>query len=104
MERRIRLIREMLQRTGETQSSPQSPIIWETTFDRIANALNDLPTAKGNNSNSQTERFDVITPNRLLLGRGRDWLEKGSILGLVRTYRRFWPEVMLSLVLGTKYT
>ena len=32
VERRIRLIRDMLQRTRETQSSLQSPIMWETTL------------------------------------------------------------------------
>ena len=47
VERRIRLIREMLEQTGEGTPSPQSPLMWETTFARIANALNDLPKPRG---------------------------------------------------------
>ena len=39
VERRIRLIRDMLQLTGEVITSPQSPLMWETTFARISNAL-----------------------------------------------------------------
>ena len=38
VERRIRMIRDMLQKTGEAISAPQSPLMWETTFARIANA------------------------------------------------------------------
>lgn len=44
--------------------------MWETRFARIANALNNLPIAKGNNhSGLGTGNFDIITPNRLLLVR-----------------------------------
>ena len=63
------MIRDMLQRTGEAISAPQSPLMWETTFARIANALNDHPIAKSNQSNVSSESFDIITPNRLILGR-----------------------------------
>ena len=60
----------MLEQTGEGILSPQSPIMWETTFARIANALNDLPIAKGNtHSGTVMDEFDIITPNRTLLGR-----------------------------------
>ena len=55
--------------------------MWETTFAQIANALNDLPIAKSNNSNSQTERFDVITLNRLLLGRNNRRGLRGEGIG-----------------------
>ena len=63
------MIRDMLQKTGETISAPQSPLMWETTFARIANALNDHPIAKSNQSNLSSDNFDIITPNRLILGR-----------------------------------
>ena len=69
VERRIELIRQMLELTGEATTSPQSPLMWETTFARISNALNDLPIAKGGNTRVASDSFDVITPNRLLLGR-----------------------------------
>ena len=70
VERSIRLIREMLEQTGEGTPSLQSPLMWETTFARIANALNDLPIAKGNtHSGTVTGNVDIIMPNRILLGR-----------------------------------
>ena len=69
MERRIRLIRDMLQRTGEAISAPQSPLMWETTFARISNVLNDHPIGKSNQTNLSSDTFDIITPNRLILGR-----------------------------------
>ena len=70
VERRIRLIREMLVQTGEGTPSPQSPLMWETTFARIANCLNYLPIAKGNgHSGTVTANFVIITPNRILMGR-----------------------------------
>ena len=44
--------------------------MWETTFARIANALNDLPVAKGNtHSGTVMGNFDIIMPNRILLCR-----------------------------------
>ena len=42
--------------------------MWETTFPRISNALNDHPIAKGNQTNLSLDTFDIITPNRLILG------------------------------------
>ena len=59
----------MLQKTGEAISAPQSPLMWETTFARISNALNDHPIAKSNQSNVSSDNFDIITPDRLILGR-----------------------------------
>ena len=70
MEWRIRLISEMLEQTGEGTPSPQSPLMWEATFARITDALNDLPKAKGNShSGTVTGNFDNIMPNKILLGR-----------------------------------
>ena len=72
VERSIRLIREMLEQIGEGTPSPQSPKMWETTFARVAYALNDLPIAKGNtHSGTVMDNFDIITPNRILLGRNK---------------------------------
>ena len=64
VERRIRQIREMLEQTGEGTPSPQSPLMWETSFARIANTLNYLPIAKGKtHSGTVMGNFDIITPN-----------------------------------------
>ena len=63
VERRIWMIRESLINTGESVSSLQSPLMWETTFASVANALNDLPIAKGNPPRLNLVGFELITPN-----------------------------------------
>ena len=41
---------------------------WETLVQQISNSINNLPIGLGNKSDS-LEHLDVITPNRLILGR-----------------------------------
>ena len=48
-----------------------SVIQWETCAAEIANRINDLPLALGNIV-SDFETMDLITPNRLKLGRNND--------------------------------
>ena len=52
VERKIRSIREMLERTGIKSTDPMTSIQWETTFAKISSALNDLPLAHGDTSNT----------------------------------------------------
>ena len=96
IKRRIRLIRDMLQRTGEAISVPQSPLMWETTFTGISNALNDHPIAKSNQTNLSSDTFDIITPNRLILGRNnvRGLPAEGIDLEVSANYSGFWPGAM----------
>ena len=44
---------------------------WETVTASIANSINNLPLALGN-IKGDFEMMDIITPNRLLLGRNND--------------------------------
>ena len=69
VERRIRQIRDTLKSTADQHATAQTALEWETLFAKIANAINDLPIAKGNCSNVKDLGFEMITPNRLLLGR-----------------------------------
>ena len=48
-----------------------SVIKWETLSSVIANAINNLPFGLGNII-SDNENMDLITPNRLRLGRNND--------------------------------
>ena len=41
----------------------------DTVFAMIANDLNNMPMCRTDNSNAKSRMFEVITPNRLLLGR-----------------------------------
>ena len=72
VERRIGLIRATLEKTGISTASPMTAIQWETVFAKVASTLDDLPLAKGNTSNVTCVGFDIITPNRLKLGRNNN--------------------------------
>ena len=55
------------------------PVIqWETCAAEIANRINDLPLAIGNIV-SDFEIIDLITPNRLKLGRNNDKSPSGCV-------------------------
>ena len=66
VERKIRSIRESIEKSS--QNERLSILQWETFGASIANSINDLPIAKGNVV-SDLEHMDLITPNRLKLGR-----------------------------------
>ena len=69
VEWKIRSIREMLERVGIKATDPMTSIQWETTCAKISSALNDLPLAHGDSSNTNNLGFEILSPNRLLLGR-----------------------------------
>ena len=78
VERKIGLIRATLEKTGVSTTSPMTAIQWETVFAKVASTLDDLPLAKGNTSNVSSIGFDIITPNRLKLGRNNNRSLDGS--------------------------
>ena len=69
VERRIRQIKESLEKN--VQNERLSIIQWETVSAEVANAIHDLPLALGNIV-SDFENLDLITPNRLRLGRNNE--------------------------------
>ena len=69
VERKIRQIRESLESTLNGQKL--SVIGWETLCAEIANCINDLPIGLANR-NAELGNLDLLTPNRLLLGRNND--------------------------------
>ena len=69
VERKIRSVRELLEKTGCKTSHPMTSIQWETTFAKVSSALNDLPLAHGDSSNTTNLGFEILSPNRLLIGR-----------------------------------
>ena len=68
VERKIRSLREMLERMGIKTTNPMTSIQWETIFARLSSDLNDLPIAQGDTSNVSNLGLENLTPNRLLLG------------------------------------
>jgi hypothetical protein len=69
VEVRIRMLRDTLERMGVRSDHPMTAMEWETVFARVANALNNVPVAKGNPSDKSDVGYELLTPNRLLLGR-----------------------------------
>ena len=69
VERRIREIKQSLTKSYNDQKL--SVLQWETVASEIANCLNDLPILLGNYV-SDFESMDLITPNKLKLGRNNE--------------------------------
>ena len=69
VERKIRCVKESLQKS--LQGERLSTIEWETLGAQISNSINDLPLALGNHT-SDLENIDLITPNRLKMGRNNE--------------------------------
>ena len=65
---KIRSLRESLEKMGVNASHAQTVLQWETLFSKIANTVN-LPMAKGNTTNANNLGYEIITPNRLKIGR-----------------------------------
>ena len=72
VERRVRELRKSLEKLRDSAPPPKTHIAWETTFAQISNQLNDLPMAKSGTSKVNDPFWDVITPNRLILGRNNN--------------------------------
>ena len=66
---RVRLLREMIKKLNLTSLPPLTQLQFETVFSSIANDLNNLPIARTDSSSARSRKFELITPNRLLLGR-----------------------------------
>ena len=69
VERKIQQIKKSLLTT--LGKSWISVLQWETVSQQISNSINNLPIGLGNNVES-LENMDILTPNRLILGRNNN--------------------------------
>ena len=69
VERKIQQVKKSIEKS--VQNDRLSPIQWETLVQQIANSINNLPIGLGNKVDN-LENLDLLTPNRLLLGRNND--------------------------------
>ncbi len=76
VERKIRHIRESLSRSFKGQKL--STIGWETVCAEIANCINDLPIGVKSKC-ADVDNLDLLTPNRLLLGRNNERSPVGPV-------------------------
>ena len=88
VERKIRQIKESLEKSILNQRL--SVLKWEIVAAEISNAINDLPLAMGNLV-SDFENMDLITPNRLRLGRSND-RSPVSPMKVTRNYQKMLEE------------
>ena len=79
VERKIQAIRETLKKLDINCYDPVSAIMWETIFAKVANALDNLPMAIGDDSARSDLAREILTPNRLKLGRNNNRSLEGSI-------------------------
>ncbi len=82
VERRFRVFRETMEKMGVNSSHPMTCLQWDTLFSRISNSIDNLPLALGNTSNETALGCEIITPNRLKLGRSNYRSLEGSGIGL----------------------
>jgi hypothetical protein len=68
VERKIGQIKDLLDRMNGAKFL-LSFLGWETVLARIANHLNNLPICRPSGKTVQNPEFDLLTPNRLLIGR-----------------------------------
>ena len=85
VERKIRSTREMLEKTGVKVTDPMASIQWETTFAKISSALDDLPMAHGDSSNTNNRGFEILCVNLLKLGRNNFRSLEGMGIDLVNS-------------------
>jgi len=76
VERKIKEIKKSLEKGF--QNDRLSILQWETVCAQIANSINDMPLAL-HNKVSDFEIMDLITPNRLKLGRNNDRSPEGTM-------------------------
>ena len=69
VERKIKQIKRSFEKVLDNQR--RSVIQWETLGQQIVNSINNLPIGLGNKTEG-LENLDILTPNRLLLGRNND--------------------------------
>ena len=79
VEAKVKILREMMEKLSVSPQSPMTAIQWETLFAKIGNMIDDVPLAKCTNSNLADPGWDVITANRLKLGRNNNRSLEGSV-------------------------
>ena len=77
VERKIREVRKSIAKSFTNKRL--SLMQWETLASSISNSINNMPLALGNSSKSSVEALDLLTPNRLKLGRNNERSPEGYV-------------------------
>lgn len=69
VEAKVKVMKKMLQAWAKSSEECNTLLGWETVFAKVASAIDDLPIARGSANASYDLGWEIITPNRLKLGR-----------------------------------
>ena len=78
VESKVKILRSMLQKLAINTDHAMSALQWETLFAKIGNLIDDVPLAKSKSSNVNDPGWEIITANRLKLGRNNNRALEGS--------------------------
>jgi len=80
VEAKIKVLRQMLDSWSRSSTECNTILGWETVFSKIASAVDDLPMARGDSSSASDMSWEIITPNRLKLGRNNHRQLEGRVI------------------------
>ena len=105
VEAKVKVLRSMLMKLSINTNRSMTTVSWETLFSKIANDVDNLPICKGKSSNLHDFGFEIITPNRLKLGRNNsrslddgfvlDGTTEVQLLEICRKYKQVWYQILL---------
>ena len=105
MEAKVKIIRSMMEKLSINNSHAMTALSWQTLFSKIASDIDNVPICRGNASNAADFGFEIITPNRLKIGRNNfRSLEDSFVLSgateveLLEAYRKIqtvWYQILL---------
>ena len=109
VEAKVKILRNMLEKLSVKTETVMTALQWETLFAKISNMIDDVPIAKGNDSKSTDPGWDLITANRLKLGRNNNrslegWIDlskgTGSLALLKRNQeiQRIWYQMLIDKI------
>jgi hypothetical protein len=79
VESKVKILRDMLEKLTIKSQTALTGLQWETLFAKISSMIDDVPIAKCTNSNLTDPGWDIITANRLKLGRNNNRSLEGCI-------------------------
>ena len=80
VESKIKIVRKLLQSLSDTAELVNTLLGWETMFLRIADQIDNLPIARGSSRAPTDLGWEIITPNRLKLGRNNYRQLEGTVI------------------------
>ena len=104
VEQRVKLVKELLKKCSKSGLA-NSMIGWETALARVCNVINNVPICRG--ENITRNEWNIITPNRLILGKNNERSTEGPfkldgvksrLLEKIKTIESCWYQLFISKV------